>query len=92
MLKIESKSELATGMVRLALIGRINANSLGEIRRAIDRARRQRGRVALDLGEITLADRASIDFLAQQSREEIELINCPEYLAPWIDRDKAGRA
>jgi anti-anti-sigma regulatory factor len=84
MLKIESKPE-GTGTLRLALTGRINANSLGELRRAIDRARRQRfRRVALDLSEITLADRASIDFLAQQSREEIELINCPAYLEPWI--------
>jgi anti-anti-sigma regulatory factor len=88
MLKIESKPE-ATGTVRLALAGRIHANSLGELRRAIDRARRQRfRRVALDLSEITLADRASIDFLAQQSREEIELVNCPPYLASWIERER----
>ena len=88
MLKIESKPE-ATGTVRLALAGRMHANSLGELRRAIDRARRQRARrVALDLSEITLADRASIDFLAQQSREEIELINCPLYLAAWISRER----
>lgn len=92
MLKIESKSEMM-GTVRLALAGRMNANSLGELRRAIDRARRHRGRrIALDLSEITLADRASLEFLAQQSREEIELINCPAYLAPWIDRDRADRS
>lgn len=85
MLKIESKPE-ETGTVRLALAGRMHANSLGELRRAIDKARGQRSRrVALDLGEITLADHASIDFLAQQSREEIELVNCPPYLASWID-------
>jgi len=88
MLKIESKPE-ATGTVRLTLAGKIHANSLGEIRRAIDRARRQRARrVALDLSEITLADRASIDFLAQQSKEEVELVNCPPYLASWIERER----
>ena len=87
MLTIESKPEV-TGTVRLALSGKMHANSLGELRRAIDRARRQRfRRVALDLSEITLADRASIDFLAQQSREEIELINCPAYLEAWIARE-----
>jgi anti-anti-sigma regulatory factor len=86
MLKIESKPE-STGIVRLALAGKISVNSLGELRRAIDRARRHRSsRVALDLSEITLADRASIEFLAEQSRDEIELINCPAYLAPWIER------
>ena len=84
MFKIESKPEM-TGTIRLALAGRIHANSLGEVRRAIERARRQRAsRVLLDLSEITLADRASIDFLMQQTREEIELINCPPYIQPWI--------
>jgi anti-anti-sigma regulatory factor len=84
MLKIESKPEI-TGTVRLALAGRMHANSLGELRRAIDRARRQRARrVLLDLSEITLADRASIDFLTQQTGDEIELINCPPYIQPWI--------
>ena len=88
MLRIHSKPEPA-GTVSLVLAGRMNANSLGDLRRAIDRARRQRARrVALDLSEITLADRASIDFLAQQSREEIELINCPPYLEAWIARDR----
>lgn len=87
MLKIESSPE-GTGAVRLALAGRMNANSLGELRRAIDRARRHRARrVSLDLSEITLADRASIDFLSQQSREEIELVNCPLYLEPWLSKD-----
>ena len=87
MLKIEAKPEV-TGTVRLALAGSLHLNSLGELRRAIDRARRQHfHRVALDLSEITLADRASIDFLAQQSREQIELINCPAYLESWITRE-----
>jgi anti-anti-sigma regulatory factor len=88
MFRIESKPE-STGMVRLMLAGRMHANSLGEIRRAIDRARRYRGhRVALDLSEITLADRASVDFLVQQRNEEIELINCPLYLQPWIEGER----
>jgi anti-anti-sigma regulatory factor len=86
MLKIEFKPE-AVGQVRLVLAGRMNANSLGELRRAIERARRHRGRVALDLGEVTLADRPSIDFLAQQTRDAIELINCPAYLETWIARE-----
>jgi anti-anti-sigma regulatory factor len=84
MLKIEAKPDTA-GIVRLTLAGKMHANALGELRRAIERARRQRAhRVQLDLGEITLADRASIDFLTQQTREEIELINCPAYIRPWI--------
>lgn len=84
MLKIDTKPD-ASGNVRLTLTGRMHANALGELRRAIERARRQRARrVLLDLGEITLADRASIDFLTQQTGNEIELINCPPYIQPWI--------
>ncbi len=84
MLKIEAKAEPA-GNVRLALAGRINANSLGEVRRAIDRARRQRARrIALDLSEVTLADRAGVEFLAEQSKDQVDLVNCPSYLQPWI--------
>lgn len=87
MFKIESKADVS-GAARLSLAGRMHANSLGEIRRAIDRVRRQKSqRIALDLSEITLADRASLDFLAQLSQEEVELINCPAYLEPWIGRE-----
>jgi ABC-type transporter Mla MlaB component len=74
------------GTVRLALAGRMNANSLGELRRAIERIRRRRGRVALDLGEVTLLDRQSLVFLSEQLKDEIELINCPAYLESWIKK------
>lgn len=82
---IESRMEQA-GTVRLALAGRMNANSLGELRRAIERIRRRRGRVALDLGEVTLLDRQSLLFLSEQINDEIELINCPAYLESWIKK------
>jgi anti-anti-sigma regulatory factor len=82
---IESRIE-HTGTVKLALAGRMNANSLGELRRAIERIRRRRGRVALDLGEVTLLDRQSLLFLSEQINDEIELINCPAYLESWIKK------
>ncbi|HEY2843130.1 MAG TPA: STAS domain-containing protein [Bryobacteraceae bacterium] len=85
MLKIQQKPE-QTGTIRLALAGRMNANALGELRRAIDRVRRHRSRVKLDLGEITLVDRASMDFLSEQTRDEIELVNCPAYLESWLKK------
>jgi ABC-type transporter Mla MlaB component len=75
-----------TGTVRLALAGRMNANALGELRRAIERVRRRRGRVLLDLSEITLVDRPSLAFLTEQTKDEIELINCPAYLESWIKK------
>jgi len=75
-----------TGTVRLTLTGRMNANALGELRRAIDRVRRRRGRVMLDLSEITLVDRPSLALLTEQTKEEIEFINCPAYLESWLQK------
>lgn len=59
----------------------------GELRRAIGKARRMHKQIVIDLGEVTLVDRPSVQFLAEQSRDDIKLINCPEYLQPWIYRE-----
>jgi anti-anti-sigma regulatory factor len=85
MLGIEIK--LAEGSVTLALSGKCNGTSLGELRRAIERARRTHKRVAIDLSEVTLLDRPSLQFLAAQTREDVTLTNCPEYIQPWIYRE-----
>src|SRR4029079_2449904 len=61
-MQIQPKFESA-GRVRLELTGRMNANALGELRRAIERVQRRRGRVTIDLSEITLVDRPSLEFL-----------------------------
>jgi len=84
-MQIQPKYE-QTGTVRLAITGRMNANALGELRRAIERVRRRRGRVMIDLSEITLVDRPSLEFLTEQTKDEIELINCPAYLESWLKK------
>ena len=84
-MQIQPKFE-QTGTVRLALTGRMNANALGELRRAIERVRRRRARVMIDLSEITLVDRPSLEFLTEQTKDEIELINCPAYLESWLKK------
>lgn len=73
--------------VTLSLIGKINITGLGELRREIDRARRMQKLVEIDLSEVTLTDRPSLEFLAfAQSQEEVRLMNCPRYIEPWLDR------
>ncbi len=86
MLRIDIRLDLE-GDATLALAGKCNGTSLGELRRAIDRARRSHKRVVIDLGEVTLLDRPSLQFLAAQMREDITLTNCPEYIQPWIYRE-----
>jgi hypothetical protein len=75
------------GPVTLTLAGKCCGGCLGELRRAIDKARRMRKEIVIDMGEVTLVDRPSLQFLAAQSREDIKLINCPEYIEPWILRE-----
>jgi hypothetical protein len=75
--------------VKVALAGIMSGVGLGELRREIDRARRMRKRIELDLGEVTLLDRHCVAFLAEQSHEDVSLINCPVYIEPWITKETA---
>jgi anti-anti-sigma regulatory factor len=88
MLRIDIRFENGGGAT-LALAGKFNGTSLGELRRAIERARRAHKRVSIDLSEVTLLDKPSLQFLAAQSREDITLTNCPEYIEPWIYRESS---
>ena len=83
MLTIANRFE-APEAVRLLLVGKMSANGLGELRREIDEARRMRKQVVLDLSEVTLVDRQSVEFLSEQSFEQVRLVNCPCYIQPWI--------
>jgi hypothetical protein len=40
--------------------------------------------VALDLGEVTLADREAVKFLATLDARGIGLRNCPGFIREWI--------
>jgi len=86
MLKIDLKIHDETGAT-VALSGKCNGNSLGEVRRTIERARRAHKHVVIDLSEVTLLDKPSAQFLAAQSKEDVTLTNCPEYIQPWIYRE-----
>jgi hypothetical protein len=76
--------------VRVALAGIMSGVGLGELRREIDRARRMRKRIELDLGEVTLLDRHCVTFLAEQRHDDVNLINCPVYIEPWISKETLG--
>jgi hypothetical protein len=83
MLTIADRTE-APEIVRLVLAGKMSSNGLGELRREIEEARRRRKQVVLDLSEITLVDRPSVDFLMSQAEAQVRLVNCPPYLSRWI--------
>lgn len=90
-MRIEVSTE-SQDTVRVALTGAMSGVGLGELRRELDRARRMRKHIELDLGEVTLVDRHCVAFLAEQTRDDVELMNCPAYIEPWINKEMHGVA
>jgi ABC-type transporter Mla MlaB component len=90
-MRLRSTDSAAT--VRLSLLGKVAGGALGELRRQIRKARKSQKEIAIDLSEVTLVDEGGVAFLAQQTSDNVRLINCPEYLAPWMKRarDKPRR-
>jgi hypothetical protein len=87
-MRITVKAETSE-MVTVALSGLLSGAGMGELRREIERAQRMRKRVTIDLGEVTLLDRYSLTFLAAQTREDIALLNTPQYIEPWLAKETA---
>ena len=46
------------------------------------------GAVVLDLSEVSEADAANVRLLAQLADDHCRLVNCPQWLALWIDRER----
>jgi anti-anti-sigma regulatory factor len=40
----------------------------------------EHGRVVLDLKDVTLVDRAAVDFLARVETAGVRIVNCPDYV------------
>ncbi len=90
-LSIVSRQEI-DGVLRLALAGKMTANGIGELRRELDDAKRHRKPVQLDLGEVTLLDRVSADFLNSVACPMVRFDNCPAYLQRWISENHRNGA
>ncbi len=89
MLRIATRQDPA-GAVTLAITGKCNGGCLGELRRAIQKVKRMQRQIVIDMSEVTLVDRPSLQFLAAQARENITLINCPAYIQPWIAKEEGA--
>ena len=85
-LKIEGAFDGKTATLRLS--GRIEEDHLAAIQEEI---RRYHPRLAFNLGEATLVDRAVVCFLAAQEAEGVELIECPRYIREWIAREQSHK-
>ena len=86
-LKIEIASDGETATLRLC--GQIDQDHLDSIEAEL---RRYRPRLAFDLAEATLVDRAVVQFLAAREGEGVELLRCPRYIREWIGRERTQGA
>jgi hypothetical protein len=75
------------GFVTFALIGRIEGESLAELKRVISEETPDHNLV-LDLKDVTLVDQAAIRFLARCEAESIVLEYCPAYVRDWIAAER----
>ena len=76
-----------SGTKTLALSGSVVADSVAEIDRIIRDVRQARNQIVLDMGEVTLMDRAAVRFFARQQKRGVALVNCPGYIEHWISQE-----
>jgi anti-anti-sigma regulatory factor len=73
------------GMVRLIVIGRIDAAQLPDLQDLV--RSESAGDVVLDLMEVTLVDSEVVRFLVQCETKGLRLVNCPAYIREWMGRE-----
>jgi hypothetical protein len=71
----------------LRVSGRIATEDLDVFRAALEQ---DGGRVAIDLAEVALVDRAVVNLLATSEANGLELRNCPAYIREWIARERTS--
>ena len=84
MLRVEKESDGC--VTRLRLSGRIQSDRIHCIREEMNRGR---GRIILDLSEVTLVDISVVRFLIGCEDEGVQLAQCPSYVREWLFRERA---
>ncbi|MBV9610873.1 MAG: hypothetical protein JO091_00300 [Acidobacteriaceae bacterium] len=82
--KIISESHPSEGRVTLLLNGKFGEEALADLEHSISEARGAQQRVVIDLSEVTLVDRKTVQYFSSQASETVKLVNCPIYLRSWI--------
>ena len=84
MLRIQRE---ANGQVVLRISGRLNGESLAELKQLLQSEEVGRP-IVLDLRDLTLVDQAAVRFLEQCDSDGIELQNCAPYICEWMKRQR----
>jgi hypothetical protein len=69
----------------LRVCGRVDIECVNTLKELIEV---ENAKIALDLSEVTLANRDAATFLAVCELKDIELRNCPAFLRGWVDKEQ----
>ena len=72
------------GLIVLRVNGRIDRAYVEVLEELIENERKGKGRLALDLTEVTVVSLEAVTALTVAETKGIELRNCPAYIREWI--------
>jgi hypothetical protein len=73
------------GFTVFTLSGHMKTEQVAELKELFDTDYRS---ITLDLQEMRLVDRDAVKFLRSCERDGMKLVNCPEYVREWMDREE----
>ena len=79
--RLESDEDI----VVLGVSGRISAQGVDTLGELLEK---EKGKVAIDLREVTLVNRAAISFFALSEANGVELRSCADYIREWVTRER----
>jgi ABC-type transporter Mla MlaB component len=82
--KITMELHPSQSSITLMLNGKLSEGALAELQNSISAARQAKQRVYIDLSEVTLVDRKTVEYFSKQAGKDVQLVNCPLYLRQWI--------
>ena len=87
MLKITKQTETAK-LLKVNLHGGFTGEYVPEVEKALSENGCQKGKVAVDLLNVTFVDREAMEFLRRaMSRKKIAFENIPSYVTRWIEQE-----
>jgi hypothetical protein len=87
MLKITQQPETAK-LLKVNLHGGFTGEYVPEVEKALSDNGCPKGKVALDLMNVTFVDREAMEFLCRaMSRKKIAIENIPSYVTRWIEQE-----
>ena len=87
MLKITTNNENPE-FTTVSLCGRFTREYVPEVEKALLPNGARRKKLALDLAEVTVVDRAAIMFLCAARAKNIAIENAPLYVGLWMDQEE----